>query len=283
MISDFRQSPPNVPKYRQGEVPTDTFAQTDWRSWSSTQFDNQHRTIGRRTYFSIPASGSTGSPQAGSEGVNYAQTDFGYDALERLNRVDSPVGTITRTVWTTPQWIASVWVGTDDIGATDTDPTGGGAAGNSMVIIVSNVYDGGSGGGDGNLTQTTQYVSATSGDTRVSNYGYDFRDRMINMTDATNRYGVYTYDNFDRMTMFQAYATSDGNLYAQSQTNFDDRGRVYQHLTYAVDPSTGTVGNAIRSNLWYDPSGSLLQQIQQDDGVAFTKSSYNGVNWVTAT
>jgi hypothetical protein len=37
--------------------PTDTFAQTDWQSWTDIQYDNQHRTIGGRVYFKIPSSG----------------------------------------------------------------------------------------------------------------------------------------------------------------------------------------------------------------------------------
>src|SRR6202042_3658075 len=61
--------------------PTDTFVQTDWQNWSSTQYDNQHRTIGQRVYFKIPSSG------IGTVGANYAQTLWGYDALERKNRV----------------------------------------------------------------------------------------------------------------------------------------------------------------------------------------------------
>jgi YD repeat-containing protein len=199
---------------------------------------------------------------------------------EGLNRVVAPGGTITRTVWTTPQWVASIWVGTNDAGATDSDPSGGGVAGNNMVQVTANQYDGGSAGGDGNFTQQTQYVSATSGDTRVTAFGYDFRDRRTSMTDATSRYTAYTYDNLDRQTQVQSYATSTGNLYAQKQTNFDDRSRTYQTLTYAVDPSTGTVGNALPSNTWYDASGNILQQIAQGGGQAFTKSSYNGVNWV---
>ncbi len=45
--------------------------------------------------------------------------------------------------------------GSDDAGATDEDPTGGGAAGNDMVAVEVNQYDGGLDGGDGNLTRRT--------------------------------------------------------------------------------------------------------------------------------
>jgi hypothetical protein len=118
-------------------------------------------------------------------GTNYGETDYGYDALERLNRLVAPGGTITRTVWTAPQRVASVWVGTDDTGATDSNPAGSGAP-NNMVMISANVYDGGSAGGDGNLTQLTEYASAT--DSRITSYGYDCRNRNTSVTDALGGY-----------------------------------------------------------------------------------------------
>jgi hypothetical protein len=92
--------------------------------------------------------------------------------------VKDAAGTITRTVWTAPQRVASVWVGTDDTGATDSNPAGSGAP-NNMVEISENQYDGGSAGGDGNLTQVTQYADGS--DTRVTGYGYDFRNRRTSM------------------------------------------------------------------------------------------------------
>lgn len=458
--------------------PTDTFAQTDWQSWSSTQYDNQHRTLSDRTYFLIPSSGE------GVAGTNYGQTTYGYDALERRNRVVSPGGTITRTVWTCPQRVASLWVGTDDTDATDSNPapratyiqggtnsasgsavsvtlgavtagdtlvaygalqstaapsssaisdnqgntwtlvqsqagasaSAGGAglwaahnvaagsttitfnagsgpcglivaeysnlsdvsgisdgtssastttasttptagnftttypinqifgaasqaatnvtwtagsgftlrgnigsatnmamaiedqlvfstgtynpsmtmsasavwtaigaalvSANNMVLVTENQYDGGAGGGDGNLTQQTQYTSSTG--TRVTSYGYDFRDRQTSITDALGGYTVYTFDNLDRQTQTRRYASSGGNLIAQGAANFDDRNRVYQQIVYSVDPSTGTVGNSLVGNSWYDPSGNLLQKVNPGDGQVFSKSTYNGVNWVTA-
>ena len=155
---------------------------------------------------------------------------------------------------------------------------------NNMVMVSANVYDGGSAGGDGNLTQATQYVSATSGDTRVTSYGYDWRDRQTSIDGEVDFYAVYTYDNLDRITQIQRYnTTSSGNLIGQSATNYDNRGRIYQRITYAVDPSTGTVGNSITTNSWYDPSGNMLQQISGGDGNVFSKTAYNGVGWVTAS
>ncbi len=83
----------------------------------------------------------------------------------------------------------ATFVGTNDAGATDSDPTGGGATGNNMVQTSASVYDNG-GVGDGNLTQSTAYVDATGANNRVTGYGYDFRDRQISTTDATGRYSA---------------------------------------------------------------------------------------------
>jgi hypothetical protein len=55
--------------------PTDTFSPSDWKSWSGTTYDTQHRTITSRTYFVIPSSGT------GSVAANFGVTHFGYDAL----------------------------------------------------------------------------------------------------------------------------------------------------------------------------------------------------------
>jgi len=44
-----------------------------------------------------------------------------------------------------------------------------------MVKVTANQYDSGNDGDDGNLTQQTQYVTAS--DTRVTTFTYDWRNR----------------------------------------------------------------------------------------------------------
>ena len=100
-----------------------------------------------RVYHTIPASGE------GQSGTHYDQTDFEYKTAQIMNRQKTPGGTITFTVFDARGNPTKVYVGTDDTGATVGDPTGGGAQGNNMVLVTENEYDGGSAGGDGNLTQ----------------------------------------------------------------------------------------------------------------------------------
>jgi hypothetical protein len=54
--------------------------------------------------------------------------------MKRRNRSVTPGGTITFNVLDVRGLVASTYIGTDDAGATETDPTGGGALGNNMVI-----------------------------------------------------------------------------------------------------------------------------------------------------
>jgi hypothetical protein len=141
---------------------SDTFAQSSYVRWSTTQYSDCCHESSRRVYHAIPASGE------GDEGTNYDQSVFGQDSLGRQNRTVSPGGTITRTVFDARGQAVKIYVGTDDTGATESDPTGGGATGNNMVLVTEYEYDGGAAGGDGLLTKETQHVSAS--ETRVTEY-----------------------------------------------------------------------------------------------------------------
>lgn len=252
---------------------TDSFPQTSWSRWTHTDYDDQSHLVDQQVYFLIPSSGN------GTLGANYNQTDYGYDVMGRQNRVEAPGGTITRTVYNPCNWLLETWVGTDDTGATNSDPSGGGAAGNNMVEVVGNQYDGGTAGGDGNLTQVMQYQDAST--TRVTSYGYDFRNRKVYTDGEIDFYETYSYDNLNRLLQTDRQdTTSSGNLITRNATNYDPLGRAYQTIIYGVDPSTGTVGNALVSNLWYDPSGNMLKQLNAGSS-AFQKMVYDGAGRMT--
>ncbi|NBR87751.1 MAG: hypothetical protein EBS84_19395 [Proteobacteria bacterium] len=253
-------------------LPTDTFPQTSWVRWNSNDYDDQSNLDFSRAYHLIPPSGD------GTSGTNYDQTDYGYDAMDRQNRVKTPGGTITRTVYDMRGLVAERWVGTDDTGATDSNPAGSGAP-NNMVKVQSNVYDNGLAGGDGNLTAQTAYVDDAS--TRVTQYTYDFRNRRTAEQGEVDYYAAYTYDNLDRTIKTERRNTNaSGNLIAKNETNYDNRGRVYQTVAYGVNPSTGAVGNALTSNTWFDDVGNVIKQLPAGSGL-FQKSEYDGLNRMT--
>jgi len=71
-------------------------------------------------------------------------------------------------------------------------------------------------------------------------------------------------------------------LIARSETKYDDRGRVYQTVRYGVNPATGTVGQSLADNTWYDASGNVIKQ-QPAGARLFTKQVYDGLGRKTKT
>ncbi|MDZ4847682.1 MAG: RHS repeat-associated core domain-containing protein [Pirellulaceae bacterium] len=256
-------------------LPTDTFAQSSYVRWTTNQYTDCCLLSSTRIYHLIPSSGT------GSSVTNYDQTTFGYDSMKRRNRVVVPSGTITRTVYDVRGQSTKAYVGTDDNGATPNDPTGGGASGNNMVQVTGMVYDDGATGGNGNMTKQTNHVNATTN--RVTKFLYDFRDRRVATDGEVDFYQESIYDNLNRIVRRDRKdTTATGPLVAQSETRFDARGRNYQTLRYAVDPNTGTVGNALTDNIWYDATGNTLCLLPSGSE-AFSKSLYDGIGRVTAS
>ncbi len=234
------------------------FPAIEWVRWSVNLFNIQWQQTATRLYTLIPASG-TGAP-----GTNYLETGFGYDALNRPNKEVTPACTITRTVRDVRDNVLGVYVGTNDTGASDTDPTNGGAAPNNMLPVVLNVYDSGADGGDGYLTQATKKVDGTlapSANDRVTNFSNDFRGNRTVTTGALNYCRQVSYDNMNRPVQADRYngSVATANLLGRNQTLYDVLGHIFQTVVYAVTPGTGAVGNALTSNLWYDPAGNKLK------------------------
>jgi len=250
-------------------LPTDTFPQSSYTRWTTQQYSDGYHLLSRRVYKLIPASGT------GLSGTNYDETDFGYDVNFQQNRTVTAGGTITRTVFNARYLPASIWVGTNDDGATDSDPTGGGAPGNNMVKVTSHQYDNGLTGGDDNLTETSQYVDAST--VRVTNFIFDWRDRQTDIQGEIDFYQKTCFDNMDRAVQVDRHNTSlAGNLIGRTVTNFDDLSRVFQTIRYGVDPTTGIVGNAPVDNSWYDPRGNPLMQLPAGSQL-FSKLTYDGL------
>lgn len=116
------------------------------------------------------------------------------------------------------------------------------------------------GGGDGNLTRQSLPVDSNPADNRVTTFQYDWRDRQVKVTAPQDFYVVNTYDTLDRVLQVQQYVQSTGYLINQGQTLYDNRGRVYQTIRYAVDPTTGNVGNGLTDNSYYDAAGNAIAQ-----------------------
>ncbi len=202
------------------------------------------------------------------------QTKFAYDDMGRRSRVESPDGTVTRTIYDGRGRVTETWIGTDDgceCGVWDP------ATENvNMTRVIKNQYD-----DQDNLTQTTAYASDT--DSRITTYAYDWRNRRVTEDGEEDRFAQFTYDNLDRLTQIDRHDTTEtGTLIARHETRYDDLGRVYQTTTHAVDPANGNLGNSLTSNTWYDPSGNVIKT-QPGGTQRFTKHAYDSLGRLATT
>jgi YD repeat-containing protein len=255
------------------------------------------------TYFNLTGLQYAPNAVMGTLGTNFYQTQYAYDVQGRPNKVVSPTGTITRTVYDGQGRRVSSWVGTSDSVPPQTywSPSNPGG----MIQVTAEQYDNG-GVGDGYLTQETEYpagniTSPPPGmDPRLTQYFYDWRGRMVatksgvqTSEDATTKRPItyLTYDNLDEVTYTDVY---DGNnvtltmgsngvpnrpgaglLRAESSASYDYRGRVYKTNVYDVNQTTGNVSATLRTtNLYYDHRGNLIENAPS--GGVVTKTSYDG-------
>ena len=254
-------------------VESNTFPQTSWVRWTVNNYGNGGRMNSKQVYFSIPSPG-------GVIPAGYDETEFAYDSVGRPNVQTTPAGTITRTVYDVRGLTQSVWVGTNDKDATDSDPSGRDALDNNMKAITENEYDDDADGGDGNLTKVTRPVSDANANDRVTEMEYDWRDRLDTtiIDDGTNKYQtVATLDNLGRTTASETKrGTSTPVLIKKSETNFDTRNRVYRTKVFAVNDS-GNPGNDLESNTWFNASNNVIKS-KPAGSEAFTKTTFDAVN-----
>ncbi|MBM4093532.1 MAG: hypothetical protein FJ276_29610 [Planctomycetes bacterium] len=127
--------------------------QSQYLSWSRLQHDDvSGELLKTHVYHDIPSSGYD------TKDTNYTETVFGYDPQGRRDRVVSPGGTITRSVFDAVGRFASQWVGTDDTPSSGTwSPANNSGA--NMTKVAEYQYDDGDDGGNGNRTKQISYLT----------------------------------------------------------------------------------------------------------------------------
>jgi len=220
-------------------------------------------------------------PSAGTEGTHFLRAEVEHDDRGRKTRSETPDGTIKRTVYDSLGRVKSVWIGTDDTPLSGTWSPSNPA---DMEKIEGNLYDdtdddGDSDVGDGNLSRKTTYADGST--SYVTKHQYDFRNRR---TDSRGPDGIAiknTYDNLGKVTQKDTYADADtdfvidtNELRMRTKSFYDDRQRVYQSQEFEVDQSTGTVGDALTTNYWFDYRGNEVKQ-EGPNGL-FKKTSFDG-------
>ena len=211
--------------------------------------------------------------------------------MDVVNRVTDPTGTITYTVFDARGLTLSVWVGTADAGATDTDPTGGRSARRPPVRPTTCWKR--------RATSTTTaraaamatsprsiaYVNAST--ERDTLYGYDWRDRQLwamVYDGAHYTYTYNTYDNLDEVTDVTRYYDESGEpgvtdnapnsgdpIIGRSGAAYDDLGREYQTISYNEPGTIATI-----TNTWYDGDGDTIM-VLPGGTQEFTKTVYDGL------
>jgi RHS repeat-associated protein len=135
------------------------------------------------------------------------------------------------------------------------------------------------------LTAVTQYPGGTAANLTTT-YQYDWRDRQTDVRSPANVVTHYELDNLGRITSTTTYASADftlssGELRAQTESLYDDLGRVYESRVYEVDPSTGTASDYLPSQTWYDAAGRVVKT-SNGNGL-FQKYAYKGQGQLLAS
>jgi RHS repeat-associated protein len=248
-------------------APDRTFGQSSWLRWQFALTDKFSLVRERRTYFHIPATGD------GTRNVDYARTLLGYDDAGRQNQTTDPDDTIDKTTFNAVGWPVAQAVAT----LTTTGQS-------TLTTVRSDEFD-----DSGNLIRTTLPVDASTGHDRVTDFGYDWRNRPERQTTTVEKDGtgtwtlisVSTYDNLSQVVAVADYHTSYNS--ASPQTNrtgyrtsdHDPLGRTWQTADYAVN-SAGVASNPQISGTWYTPTGRVARSATSGSKL-FTATLFDAV------
>jgi RHS repeat-associated protein len=248
----------------------DRFPQSNWTKWSRRVYSDESLILAVCDYHTIPTSDREvdQNPVLGFKIENYLESGYGYDVQDRPNKKVSPGGTITRMVLDARGLVTESWVGTNDIGATDTNPAGSGpSSGNNMVKVLTNTYNNGQVDNPGILIEQRRPFNDTSADDQNVTYDYDFRGRLILTTTndgSQNLLKATVYDNQSRPISNTSYYYAVGDEYRSSyQTiSLDAMGRPYLRQNYGVILGTGVLTYPLQTKIWYDPRGLPIKTVQ---------------------
>ncbi len=234
----------------------------------------------------------------GAVGVNFYQTQYGYDDDGRLDRTQTGNGTIYRTVYDGLGRVVSQWVGTDDTpgDGQEWSPDDNTAPSN-MVQVAGYVYDNG-GVGDGEPdagdavprrhggrpgdAELVRLARPLGGD-QVRRPGQRKRRRQpahrlrhLRQPERFDRGAAVRRRRRDTQHRQRRAAAAGGEPAArQTITGYDDQGRVYQTQVFDVNPTTGVVSTtALTTNGYYDHRGDLIAE--SAPGGLWTKSQFDG-------
>ncbi len=256
---------------------------------SIESFSRQHRDTGDRPthsddYFTFSGLSYGPSPSLGVQGTHFLRSSVNYNSAGLEDRMVDPTGTVSRTYRDALGRVKSVWIGTDDTPTSGNwSPTN--TAGTNLNKVSENEYDQNA-IGNGNLTKSKSYTSSSVSLDTV--YTHDFRNRVTNSRGPSKVARRATLDNLGRMTVSETYADADqdfvidsGELREKEETKHDEKSQVYQIVRHNVDPSSGSLGNRLTTNYWYNARGMAIKK--RDPNGILRKSQYDGAGRLTAS
>jgi RHS repeat-associated protein len=280
-----------------GGVPDGTEAISNIQTLSRNYMNGAGQDVRMDRYFDLNGVTYSTALYIGTQNTNYYTTLTSYDHRGRIERVEAPTGTITRTVYDGLGRVVSTWVGTNDTPASGFWSPDNNTPPANMVQTTANVYDNG-GVGDSNLTQMTAFPAGGAAPRDTQSF-YDWRDRQVaakagvQATEDTTTHRPITNTTYDNLNEATSRSQYDGDgitvtitngvpdkapanrLRAYSTSEYDDQGRVFQTHTFSVDQTTGTISaNSLRTNFYYDHRGDQIAQ--SAPGGLWTKDVYDG-------
>jgi hypothetical protein len=242
--------------------PSDTFMRADWSRWQTFFFNERGLPAGSRGYHEIPAasSGLEGVwNDIGLRGINYDESFMGYEPTRSLVvREVGPEGTITRYTYDVLSRKINTYVGTNDtVDCHGWEAWTPDCTKSNLVLVNSLEYEEDQ-SSDSFLTKTIDWL--TDQTARITHFVYDFRGRLLQQSGEEGSYTEFTYDNLDRLLQ-QKMKNRDasGNIIAFSEFLYNDLSQAYQLRRYAVNPTTGTIGNYLTGSRQYDPVGNVIE------------------------
>lgn len=244
-----------------------------WRRWVVLQRNARNLVERIRSYHEIAPSPILSAPDTDTETHSpyYSETLYGYDKMGRNSRVVGPDGTITRFQYDGRGRVKQMWIGTNDACDCDTDSDSW-EIGN-MVLVALRQYD-----RQDNLIEYTRFASDT--EARTTRYTYDWRNRLIGQDDGSEPFFRFYYDNLDRNIRVDQVGAA-GELLTRREQVYDNLGRIYRSIVYAVDPASRP-DRRLTNNTWYDAAGNVIK-IQHGGSKLTTKIVYDTLGRPTAT
>jgi YD repeat-containing protein len=249
--------------------PDATFAQDTWLRWRLSLTDQFSQTREQRSYFAIPS--TEGS--FGTEDLNYGRSLIGYDEVGRANLITDADDTIDKTIFNAVGWPITQQVAT----LTSSGPS-------AFTTVQKREY-----ADNGNLTKLTAPVSSHAASDRITEYAYDWRNRLEILTTTAEKetsgywtlLSVSTYDNLNQVIASSDYHTSYNS--ASPTTNrtgyrtmsYDTLGRTWKTEVYAVNAS-GVASLPQTSLTWFTRTGQVARSAPAGSD-QFTASVFDDV------